>query len=143
VAVAVDVASAVPHAMPIQFSASLLIQGWVMTAIGWMFAGASLWAILRSIGIDTASLFGDLPLYTATIALAVVLGFVSMIPAGFGVRDIALLELLVPHIEQILPGQGKLLAFVAVIVLRLVWLAAEVVISAVLFPLGRRPRATS
>ncbi len=92
--------------------------------------------MLRSIGVDNTSLWTDLPIYTATVALAVALGFASMLPAGVGVRDIALLQLLAPYLEQLQPAQGQLLALVAVIVLRLVWLGTELMASAVLYPLG-------
>ena len=76
------------------------------------------------------------------MALAVVLGFVSMLPAGVGVRDIAMLQLLAPRLEQLVPHQGQLLALVAVVVLRLVWLSAEALLAAVLYPLGARQRVT-
>jgi uncharacterized membrane protein YbhN (UPF0104 family) len=139
VAVAADVAAVVEATPAIALSPKTVLQGWVAIAIGWAFSGASLWTVLRAIGVENLTL-GDWPLCTATVALAVVLGFVSMIPAGFGVRDIALLELLAPRLEQLRPGEGQLLAFVAVIVLRLVWLAAEVVISAVLYPTVRKAK---
>jgi hypothetical protein len=137
-AVATDVAKATDSVEPaIHLSLPFLVRGWLTIAIGWIFAGASLWATIRAIGVENSNLWADLPLYTATVALAIVLGFVSMLPAGVGVRDIVLMELLARHLEQLAPLKGQLLALVAVIVLRLVWLAAEVVLSAVLYPLGR------
>ncbi len=116
---------------------ALLLRGWLTIVSGWILAGASLWAAVRAIGVENTNLITDLPLYTATVALAVVLGFVSMLPAGVGVRDVALMELLAPHLEQLVPQKGQLLALVAVVVLRLIWLTAEVVLSAILYPLGR------
>jgi hypothetical protein len=65
-----------------------------------------------------------------------------MLPAGVGVRDIAMLQLLAPRLEQLAPQQGQLLALVAVVVLRLVWLCAEAILAAVLYPLGSRRRVT-
>ena len=121
----------------IHLHAGLLIRGWTTIAIGWALAGASLWSALRAIGVDSTNSLADLPLCTATVALAVVLGFVSMLPAGVGVRDVALMELLAPRLEQLMPHQGELLALVAVVVLRLIWLAAEAALTAVLYPLGR------
>jgi glycosyltransferase 2 family protein len=138
--VAAEVAAATHHSPAVQLCVRTALKGWAAISVGWVLAGGSLWAVLRAVGVDGASL-NDLPLYTATVALAVVLGFVSMIPAGLGVRDIALLELLAPHLERLMPGQGELMAVVAVVVLRLVWLAAEVIISTILYPLGRRLEA--
>ncbi len=116
---------------PIHFGGRLIARGWLGIALGWCFGGASLWAAVRAIGIDNTSLAADLPLFTATVALAVVLGFVSMLPAGVGVRDLALLQLLAPRL-------GQTEALVATVVLRLVWLAAEALLGAVLYPLGRK-----
>jgi len=126
------------NAPSIQLRFGLLVGGWLAIGIGWVFAGASLWATLRAIGVDNTNLLFDLPLCTATVALAVVLGFVSLLPAGVGVRDVALLELLAPRLEQLVPHQGQLLALVAVIVLRLIWLGAELALAALLYPLRRK-----
>jgi hypothetical protein len=120
----------------IHFRLGLSVRGWLTIAVGWFFAGASLWATVRAIGVEPTSLLADLPLYTATVALAVAAGFVSMLPAGIGVRDIILLQLLAPQLDQLVPAQGDRLALVAVIVLRLIWLAAEVVLAAIVYPLG-------
>jgi glycosyltransferase 2 family protein len=124
---------------PIHLPMRLLLRGWATIAVGWFFGGASLWAALRAIGIDRAELLPMLPLCTAVIALAVVLGFVSMLPAGVGVRDIVLMQLLAPRLEALSPGTGSTSALVAVIVLRLVWLVAEVLLSAILYAI--KPQA--
>ena len=105
--------------------------------------GASLWATVRSIGVDDTNLWSHLPIYTATTALAVVLGFVSMLPAGVGVRDLVLMQLLAPLLSEIVPNQGQALALVAAIMLRLVWLVAESLLAAVLYPLARKPRRSN
>jgi hypothetical protein len=115
----------------------LLARGWLTIAVGWIFAGASLWATLRAIGVENSELLADLSLCTATVALAVVLGFVSMLPAGVGVRDLALMQLLAPRLEQLAPDRGQLLAMIAVVVLRLIWLAAEGVLAVAIYPFGR------
>jgi glycosyltransferase 2 family protein len=117
---------------------SLSLRGWLTIAIGWIIAGASLWCTVRAIGVEVTTLAGELPLFTAIVALSVAWGFVSMLPAGLGVREVVLLQLLAPRLEQLMPGQGEQLALVAAIVLRLIWLASEIVVSAVLYPLGKR-----
>jgi hypothetical protein len=99
--------------------------------------------MVRAIGVDGTNLFADLPLYTATVALSVAAGFVSMLPAGLGVREIILLQLLAPQLNQLMPAQGERMALIAVIVLRLTWLAAEIVFAAILYPLRSRPLGIS
>lgn len=121
----------------VHLSIGSLVAGWLAIAIGWFFAGASLWAVLRAIGVENVEFTSDVPLDTATVALAIGLGFVSMLPAGFGVREVVLLQLLAPRLEQLMPQQGQALALIAVIMLRLVWLAAEIALAAVLYPLAR------
>lgn len=116
-------------------------RGWLTIAIGWFLAGASLWATVRAVGIDDYFSVSQVPLYTATISLAVVLGFISMLPAGIGVRDLALMQLLAPHLDQSTDHNGPAMALIAVVVLRLAWLAAEALLAAALYPLGRTPTA--
>jgi uncharacterized membrane protein YbhN (UPF0104 family) len=103
-----------------------LLGGWFLMLVGWVFMGASLWAVLRAMGLD-ADLFAQLHVYTATVALAVVAGFVSMIPGGFFAREAVLTGLLGHALG------GANMALIAAAVLRLVWLVAEVVISAILY----------
>ena len=116
-------------------SYKLLVGGWLAMIVGWAFMGASLWAVLRAVGIP-ADLAANLHLYTAAVAMAVVVGFVSMIPGGLFTRDAALAVLLTP-----MTSGGVTTAIVAA-VLRLVWLVAELAISAILYAVGgNRPRS--
>ncbi len=63
------------------FDYRTLICGWAVMLLGWLAMGASLWATLRGRGLE-ANLTQSWYLYTAITAMAVVGGFVSMIPAG-------------------------------------------------------------
>jgi len=64
-----------------------------------------------------------------------VAGFLSLIPGGAVVRELILAELMVPEF-------GSAVALLSAVVLRLVWLLAELLISAILYPLGwKRPQA--
>ena len=121
----------------------LIIRGWVSIAVGWLWIGASLWATLRAIGIEDVSLPANLLLFTATAALSVAVGFISMLPAGLGVREVILLELLAPELDLLMPAQGQKFALIAVVVLRLAWLAAEFILAAVLYPLANKPNRNS
>lgn len=110
----------------------LMLKGWVANILGWTIMGLSLWAALKSIpGTELGSSpLETLPLLTASIALAVVAGFVSMIPGGVGVREWALNLLMVPQF-------GSVVAIVSVILLRLAWLLSEVAFSGILYIAGK------
>lgn len=102
-----------------------LIAGWAGIALGWAVIGLSLWATLRGLGAD-ARLPEDAPLCIASAALAVVAGFLSMIPGGAVVREAVLLELMAPRF-------GEAAALSAALMLRVVWLLAELSVSVILY----------
>jgi uncharacterized membrane protein YbhN (UPF0104 family) len=104
-----------------------LAGGWAIVAVGWMLMGASVWAVLRAIGADSgASLVDQWAVGTAAAALSVVVGFLALIPAGLFVREAVILTFLAPT-------YGEAAALVAAIAVRLVWLVAEVSVSAILY----------
>jgi glycosyltransferase 2 family protein len=108
-----------------------LVFGWLATGVGWFITGLSLWATLRGIGETSLRPLDDLPFLTMIASISVVAGFISMIPGGLGSRDVVMLELLRLRLADPI-------AVASTVVLRLVWLAAELVISAALYPL--RPK---
>jgi uncharacterized membrane protein YbhN (UPF0104 family) len=114
----------------------LMAVGWVSIGFGWVLLGVSLWATLHALpGVEPS--WSDLPLLTATVGLAMVAGFLSLIPGGLGVRDWILMELLAPHF-----GEGTAIA--SAIMLRLIWLLSELLISAILYvDVWRARRAAS
>ena len=73
----------------------------------------------------------QLPLYTASVSLAVVAGFLSGIPGGAVVREGILWVLLARQFTQPV-------ALVAAVFLRLVWLLSELIFSGILYVAGRR-----
>ena len=77
------------------------------------------------VGVETLEPVSSLPLLVAAVSLAVVGGFVSMLPGGFVVRDALLLELLSPTC-------GSANALIASVLLRLVWLVSELTICGIL-----------
>lgn len=113
----------------------LLAKGWFAAAICWLLQALSLWATLRAIGVDNVSPVGDLPTLVAAVSFAVVAGFLSQIPAGLGVRDALLMQLLVP-----LCGQTN--ALVAAVMMRLIWLVSELSACGILY-VGTRFARTS
>jgi len=109
-----------------------LLWGWVAMSMGWVFLGVSLWAVLRAMGVAGLEPIGQLPLYVASVSLAMVAGFLSLVPGGAVVRELVLTELMVPQF-------GELVALVSAVVLRLVWLVSELMISGILYVArGRR-----
>jgi hypothetical protein len=104
---------------------STWIGGAVWIAGGWMLMGASLAGALAAMDqldvvLQQRGLLGTWALLTTLVALATVGGFVSLTPGGLGFREWVLVETLGPVI-------GGDHAIVAAVVLRLVWIVAEVV----------------
>lgn len=103
---------------------SLSIRGWLMLFVTWMCFGLSLLFVLRSL---PSTDFGDVAPYviflsaTGACALAVVLGFVSLIPGGAGVREVVLSTVLAPVV-------GPVAALCAALWLRIVMLATELLV---------------
>lgn len=117
----------------------LMATGWLSIGGGWFLLGLSLWATLRAMPtVDPASLASihTVPLLTAAVGLAVVAGFLSLIPGGLGVRDTILMTLLAPT-------WGPTAAIISAVLLRLVWLVTELAASAVSYVAWRYagPRA--
>jgi glycosyltransferase 2 family protein len=104
-----------------------LAEGWILNVVGWVLLGASLWASVRAMGTEL-DLTDQLPTCTAAISLAVVGGFVSFVPGGAGVREAVLLEFLAK-----MANWGDLVAVASALLVRLVWLMAELVISGILY----------
>jgi uncharacterized membrane protein YbhN (UPF0104 family) len=106
----------------------VLLPGWVAVALGWVLLGLSFWATLRAIDLPSTRdiPLRELPHLTATLALAVVAGFVALLPAGVGVREMILNEMMVRQF-------GEVAAIVAPLTLRIVWLVSELCISSILY----------
>lgn len=104
----------------------LLARGWAAMAVTWLLYGASLYCVLRA---SPASEFASVPSSTIAVsslgacAMAVVLGFVSFLPGGAGVREVVLSTMLAPIV-------GPVAAIAAAVWLRIVWLAAELLVAA-------------
>ncbi len=114
-------------AAPIALGFGLPVAGWTAMAVAWLLMGASLWATIRGISAGDLPWTTHWPDYSAVMAVALVAGFLSMIPAGFGVRDL-LLVVLCARLFQI--GEGP--AAVATALLRIEWLLAELIVSGIL-----------
>lgn len=117
----------------------LLLFGWAAMTVGWVFTGLSLWAVLRAMEVPGLAPLAHLPIYTAGVAMSKVAGFVSLIPAGLGVTDLTLTQLMATYLGWAAPAvKPELAALVAAVVLRLVWLLSELVASVILYVLPAR-----
>ena len=99
--------------------------GWAVMTIGWCLNGLSLWLVLMGLPGTEASL-ADYPLALACVSLATVAGFVSLLPGGIGVRELVMIPLLGARF-------GTITAIVAAIVIRVVWMAAELATSGIIY----------
>jgi len=108
----------------------LMLFGWLVNLAGWGLMGLSLWLTLRALPTITAVPveLHHLPRVTCCVALALVAGFLSMVPGGIVVREYVVMTLLSGPF-----GVGA--AAVCAIVSRLVGLLAELMFGAVLYPL--------
>jgi uncharacterized membrane protein YbhN (UPF0104 family) len=112
-----------------------LAEGLALTAVGWLLLGASLAATLRGIvGDDWPWLDVRTARLPAIMGLAYVIGFVVVVaPGGLGVREFMLTLLLTPElvgVQGMDRGEARATVVLAVLVLRLVWTAAELLMAA-------------
>jgi hypothetical protein len=113
-------------------------EGLVLTGFGWLLLGASLWAVLQALE-PTMPEFQWLPVagYSAALAVAYVAGFVIiLVPSGLGVREFFLKILLVQQLAgqwDMPETETRALAVLAVLLLRITWTAAEIIIVSILY----------
>jgi uncharacterized membrane protein YbhN (UPF0104 family) len=106
----------------------LMALGWAVIGLGWVLMGLSLWATMLALpNSATPSLpsLYDLSLVTASVCLAMVAGFLSLLPGGLGVRELVVITLLSP-------SYGEVAAITSAGLLRIVWLLSELFVSAIL-----------
>lgn len=123
-----------PSAAP-RITWRLLLEGMALSAIAWGFWGLSLESIVRGVSFSGDPANAGLefwPICTGAVGLATVSGFViAVAPGGLGVREWVIGQTLAVRL-----GMDR--ALIAATALRLAWVAGEVLIAALSFPL--RPR---
>jgi hypothetical protein len=127
-----------------------LVEGLMVTSGGWLLLGASMGAVFQALLQDPAfwswETWGR---FTAYMGVAYVAGFVILfVPSGLGVREFMLTLFLVPELAPRLgseAGAARGLVVLAVLVLRLTWTAAELLLAGVLYwlPVSSAPDARS
>jgi uncharacterized membrane protein YbhN (UPF0104 family) len=106
----------------------LMLFGWLVNLVGWALMGLSLWLTLRALPTIVAVPveLEHLPRVTCCVALALVAGFLSLVPGGIVVREYVVMTLLSGTF-------GVLAATICAIVSRLVGLLAELIFGGVLY----------
>jgi uncharacterized membrane protein YbhN (UPF0104 family) len=121
-----------------RFGMAGLLEGVVLTSASWFIFRGSMWAVLCGMVPQPPpwswSGWGH---STAYLALAYVAGFVILIiPSGLGVRELLLCPFLASELERlpdVSESQARALAALAVLTLRTVWFAAEMVMVAIVY----------
>ncbi len=117
---------------------SFLVQGILLIPAGWLLLGGSLWTAFQAIVPAPALWEWELwALFTAFMGVAYVAGFVILVvPSGLGVREFMLTLFLVPALAPRLGfavEEMRAIVVLAVLVLRLTWTAAELLLAALLY----------
>jgi hypothetical protein len=114
-----------------------LLDGLLITGCGWLFLGASLWAMIDAVLEVPPSFTWELGgRCGALLALAYVAGFATVIPGGLLVREVLLALFLVSELAPYLTPaerEGAKIAVAIVGLLRIVWTIAELVTAAVVY----------
>lgn len=114
--------------LPPAFTASLMVQGALITALGWLCHALSFGCTLQAISNRPFDLT-LFPVWLAGVCVSTVGGFVVLVaPGGLGVREALLVEMLKDQ-----PTIGPAHAVVAAWLLRAVWLVTELTTAGVLF----------
>lgn len=111
----------------------LFFRGWAMLSLGWLLYGLSLLWVLQSLPsaeLESSDWMLVMASATAASALAIVLGFLSLIPAGAGVRELVISAVLSPVV-------GPVAALCAAFWWRIVCLVGELAWVVILFLIRR------
>jgi len=119
-----------------RFRLAALAEGVLLTACGWFCLGAGLWCMLRAVLTRPPAFDGHTwVMFTASMGVAYVAGFVILVvPSGLGVREFFLTVFLVNPEE----GRDRASILLAVLLLRVVWTAAELVTAGIVWWLPDR-----
>lgn len=116
----------------------LIAKGWVLQSANWLFLTLTVWICLRALPSSffenaeqlaaAQSFTRAFPVMLVATSISTVLGFLLLIPAGLGVREIVVLNLLAPAI-------GYPAATTVSVLSRVVMIVVDVLIAGVLYPI--------
>lgn len=123
--------------VPVYIPLRLVLAGAAALCLGWFCHGASLGLVLAGVGGPAFSVW-DWPFWSGAVAFATSVGFLAVFaPGGLGVREGLLIALLLLH-----PEVQQAQAVAAAVLLRAVWLVAEVAAGGALYWGVRGSRAS-
>ena len=113
-----------------------LAAGWMLNIPVWIMLGGSLWLTMIGLGfgMKNPSIVTELSFCTLAISGSIVVGFASMLPGGFGSRELALIYMLSLFFATH-PVDGtapEAIAIAIASVQRLISILAELIVSALL-----------
>jgi len=131
----------IPKKLASAMSWRLVASGWILFFISWILMGSSLWVLCEAIrnsmnadstdvAITTVSSLRLWWICVSATCIGFVIGFVSMLPGGAGVREVVVTMLLAPVI-------GYAPALAAAVLYRIVNLVAELLLTGVTWLLNR------
>ncbi|MEL6105945.1 MAG: lysylphosphatidylglycerol synthase domain-containing protein [Planctomycetota bacterium] len=108
------------------------VQAWFWQAVAWALIGASFTCLVTSLpgGTNDSSWQTIVIASTASIALAMVAGFVSLLPGGAGVRELTLAIVLAPVV-------GQTQALLGAIAARFLFIAVELIAAGLVYAVER------
>ena len=114
------------HSQDLTWSA--MLPGWLGIIPGWLLLGLSMWATMKALNLPTTRTMTveQYPLVTASYAISVVAGFMSMLPGGFLVREWFIQQMMAPTF-------GAMTGLLAAGLHRMVSLVSELVVSSILY----------
>ncbi len=116
-------------------TARLVLQGFLITSVAWIFLALSLGCTLQAISDGPPDL-KQFPVWLASVSLSTFCGFVVLVaPGGLGVREWVLIETLKDQ-----PAIGGEKAIVVAGLLRVVWFVTELVMVGLLYAIRPAPR---
>jgi hypothetical protein len=127
-----------PDAPPLpNMNLLLLVRGLLQTSVGWCLLGLSVWMVMQAVRPATVALtLDDWLRVTAINCLSYVLGFIIMVaPAGGGVREWVLKELLPREFAGLPEAVAQGLAVIVALLVRLFWTTAEFIFAVTLYKL--------
>ena len=109
--------------------------GLLAFVVSWSMSGLSLGFTLQAVSNESFQIHGW-PVWTGAVAIATVVGFLAVFaPGGMGVREGMLLEVL-----SVQPDIGEKQAVFAALLLRLVWIVAEIAMATALYYMVKPPK---
>lgn len=119
----------------IRIRPKLIGAGLLAFVVSWSMSGLSLGFTLQAVSNESFQIHGW-PVWTGAVAIATVVGFLAVFaPGGMGVREGMLLEVL-----SVQPDIGEKQAVFAALLLRLVWIVAEIAMATALYYMVKPPK---